>query len=118
MPGGTCWCRACCCCSPRSRSTCSATASGTRWTRAATRCSPRPESRGGRMFRFIIRRLLLGLLTLWLVSTTVFVMAYWVPNDPARAIAGSRATQDVINKIHHDLGLDRPLIVQYGDYMG
>jgi ABC-type dipeptide/oligopeptide/nickel transport system permease component len=70
------------------------------------------------MFRFIIRRLLLGVLTLWLVSTTVFVMAYWLPNDPARAIAGSRATQDVINKIHHDLGLDRPLIVQYGDYMG
>ena len=33
------------------------------------------------MFRFIIRRLLLGLLTLWLVSTTVFVMAYWVPNS-------------------------------------
>jgi ABC-type dipeptide/oligopeptide/nickel transport system permease component len=69
------------------------------------------------MFRFIIRRLLLGLLTLWLVSTTVFVMAYWVPNDPATAIAGKRATLEVVKRIHHDLGLDRPLIVQYGDYM-
>jgi ABC-type dipeptide/oligopeptide/nickel transport system permease component len=69
------------------------------------------------MFRFIIRRLLLGLLTLWLVSTTVFVMAYWVPNDPATAIAGKRATLEVVQRIHHDLGLDRPLIVQYGDYM-
>lgn len=70
------------------------------------------------MIRFIIRRLLLGVLTLWLVSTTVFVLAYWVPNDPARAIAGQRATQQVVNRVHHDLGLDRPLIVQYGGYMG
>lgn len=70
------------------------------------------------MFRFIVRRLLLGVLTLWLVSTSVFVLAYWVPNDPARAIAGQRATQEMVNQIRKALGLDDPLIVQYGRYMG
>jgi ABC-type dipeptide/oligopeptide/nickel transport system permease component len=70
------------------------------------------------MFRFIVRRLLLGVLTLWLVSTSVFVLAYWVPNDPARAIAGQRATQQTVNAIHKALGLDDPLPVQYGRYMG
>jgi peptide/nickel transport system permease protein len=70
------------------------------------------------MIRFIIRRIMLGVLTLWLVSTTVFILAYWVPADPARAIAGQKATQAVVNRIHHDLGLDRPLIVQYAGYMG
>jgi ABC-type dipeptide/oligopeptide/nickel transport system permease component len=70
------------------------------------------------MLRFLIRRLLLGVLTLWLVSTSVFVLAYWVPNDPARAIAGERATQEMVNNIRKALGLDDPLIVQYGRYMG
>jgi peptide/nickel transport system permease protein len=70
------------------------------------------------MLRFLIRRLLLGVLTLWLVSTSVFVLAYWVPNDPARAIAGQRATQEMVNNIRKALGLEDPLIVQYGRYMG
>src|SRR5918992_2349741 len=70
------------------------------------------------MFRFIVRRFLLGVLTLWLVSTTVFVLAYWLPADPARAIAGERATQATVNRIHEALGLDDPLLVQYGRYMG
>jgi peptide/nickel transport system permease protein len=70
------------------------------------------------MFRFLVRRLLLGVLTLWLVSTTVFVLAYWLPADPARAIAGERATQATVNRIHEALGLDDPLLVQYGRYMG
>lgn len=70
------------------------------------------------MFRFFIRRLLLGVVTLWLVSTSVFVLAYWVPADPARAIAGQRATQQMVNNIRKALGLDDPLIVQYGRYMG
>jgi ABC-type dipeptide/oligopeptide/nickel transport system permease component len=70
------------------------------------------------MLRFIVRRLLLGVLTLWLVSTSVFILAYWVPNDPARAIAGERATQEMVNQIRKSMGLDDPLIVQYGRYMG
>jgi peptide/nickel transport system permease protein len=70
------------------------------------------------MFRFLVRRLLLGVLTLWLVSTTVFVLAYWLPADPARAIAGERATQATVNRINEALGLSDPLLVQYGRYMG
>jgi peptide/nickel transport system permease protein len=48
----------------------------------------------------------------------VFVLAYWVPADPGRAIAGERATQETVNQIHKALGLDDPLMVQYGRYMG
>jgi ABC-type dipeptide/oligopeptide/nickel transport system permease component len=70
------------------------------------------------MFRFLVRRVLLGILTLWLVSTTIFVLAYWLPADPARAIAGERATQATVNRIHAALGLSDPLMVQYGRYMG
>jgi ABC-type dipeptide/oligopeptide/nickel transport system permease component len=70
------------------------------------------------MLRFVVRRVLLGVLSLWLVSTAVFIMGYWLPNDPARALAGQRATQSTIIQIRHDLGLDQPLIVQYGKYMG
>jgi ABC-type dipeptide/oligopeptide/nickel transport system permease component len=70
------------------------------------------------MFRFLVRRLLLGVLTLWLVSTSVFVLAYWVPADPARAIAGQRATQQMVNQIRLAMGMDDPLTVQYGRYMG
>jgi ABC-type dipeptide/oligopeptide/nickel transport system permease component len=70
------------------------------------------------MFRFLVRRVLLGILTLWLVSTSVFVLAYWVPADPARAIAGQRATLAQVNAVRKALGLDDPLTVQYGRYMG
>jgi ABC-type dipeptide/oligopeptide/nickel transport system permease component len=69
------------------------------------------------MHRFIIRRLLFGILTLWLISTAVFTLSYWVPADPARTIAGPRATQAMVNAIRKDLGLDKPLIVQYWEYM-
>ncbi|HEY7486399.1 MAG TPA: ABC transporter permease [Streptosporangiaceae bacterium] len=70
------------------------------------------------MFRFLVRRLLIGVLTLWLVSSSVFVLAYWLPADPARTIAGERATQETVDKVHRALGLGDPLIVRYGRYMG
>ncbi|MBO3749066.1 ABC transporter permease [Streptosporangiaceae bacterium NEAU-GS5] len=71
------------------------------------------------MFRFVIRRVLFGVLVLWLVATTVFLLFFAGPADTvARRLAGPRAPQEVVNQIKDSLGLDRPLITQYFDFLG
>ncbi|WP_214111035.1 ABC transporter permease [Acrocarpospora catenulata] len=66
------------------------------------------------MWRFVIRRALFGLLVLWLVATTVFLLFFAGPADSvARRLAGPRAPQEVVNQIRDTLGLDRPLTQQY-----
>jgi len=70
------------------------------------------------MIRFIIRRLLFGVVVLWLVSTAVFFCIYVASGHPERVIGGPRATADNLAQIRHNLGLDKPLIVQYGEYLG
>jgi peptide/nickel transport system permease protein len=45
-------------------------------------------------------------------------VAYAVPADPARLYAGPRASADVVRSIRHPMGLDRPVYVQYLDYLG
>jgi peptide/nickel transport system permease protein len=47
-----------------------------------------------------------------------FLLLKVVPGDPARAIAGPRATDETVEAIRSDLGLDRPLPVQFGNYVG
>ncbi len=67
---------------------------------------------------FLVRRLLLSALVLWGVATLVFGMIYVVPGNPALAIAGDRAPEELMERIRHDLGLNDPLPVQYVRYMG
>jgi peptide/nickel transport system permease protein len=67
---------------------------------------------------FLIRRILLGVLVLWGVATLVFAMIYVVPGNPALAIAGDRASEELMERIRQDLGLNDPLPVQYVRYMG
>ncbi|HEY2959234.1 MAG TPA: ABC transporter permease [Actinomycetota bacterium] len=69
------------------------------------------------MLRFLTRRLLLGLLVLWIVSVAVFVLFFVTPHDPARLIAGRLATAQTVALVNHRLGLDRPLIDQYGGFV-
>ncbi|GII61399.1 peptide ABC transporter permease [Sphaerisporangium krabiense] len=68
--------------------------------------------------RFLIRRVLLGLVVLWLVTLGTFFMFFVAPGDPARTLAGRQATPDQVEMIRRDLGLDQPILVQYGEYMG
>ncbi|MFI6926255.1 ABC transporter permease [Nonomuraea spiralis] len=68
--------------------------------------------------RFLLRRALLGLLVLWLVSLGTFFLFFVAPGDPARTLAGRQATPEQVDLIRHNLGLDRPTIVQYFDYLG
>ena len=72
-----------------------------------------------------LRKIGLSLLTLWGVSLVVFLLLFWVPRlgaergqDPtdamAQTVAGAHATKENIARIKTDLGLDKPLVVQYG----
>ena len=67
--------------------------------------------------RFLVRRLLFGLLVLWITSGAVFVLFFVAPHDPARLIAGKLATPQTIALVNHRLGLDRPLPEQYASFI-
>jgi peptide/nickel transport system permease protein len=56
-------------------------------------------------------------LVLFGVAAITFVIAFLVPGDPARLYAGTNASPAAVKIIHHQLGLDRPLWTQFGDYM-
>lgn len=68
-------------------------------------------------FRIIVKRLSLLVLVVLGVSVITFVVSHLIPGDPARLIAGERATDEIIATIRHNLGLDRPLYVQYWRYL-
>ncbi len=67
---------------------------------------------------FLVKRILAGLVVMWIVATAVFFMYFVAPNDVARLIAGRQATPETVAAVTHRLGLDRPLIVQYGNFLG
>jgi peptide/nickel transport system permease protein len=69
------------------------------------------------MAAFVARRLGLSVLTLLLVSIIVFVVAQVLPGDVGRTILGPYATNDQVAQLDHSLGLDRPLLTRYLDYM-
>jgi peptide/nickel transport system permease protein len=68
--------------------------------------------------RLIIRRLLFGLLTLFLVSVVIFAATEILPGNAARALLGRDATPDALAAAVARLHLDRPLTTQYGLWLG
>ncbi|MFL6041805.1 MAG: ABC transporter permease [Gaiellales bacterium] len=66
---------------------------------------------------FIVRRILLGLLVLALVSVVVFAATQALPGDPARAILGRSATPTSLKALRDQLGLDQPVLQQYWDWV-
>lgn len=70
------------------------------------------------MIRFVIRRLLLAVVLVWLISVAVFALFYLAPADPARAIAGRLATPETVAAVRHRLGLDLPVPEQYLHFVG
>ena len=70
------------------------------------------------MGKFILRRLLLLIPILLGLTLLVFLFIRALPGDPAGAILGERATPEALERVRAALGLDRPLIEQYLDYMG
>jgi peptide/nickel transport system permease protein len=66
---------------------------------------------------FIVRRLLLGVLVLVLVSVVVFAATQALPSDPARAILGRSATPQSLAALRRVLHLDRPVLEQYWTWL-
>jgi peptide/nickel transport system permease protein len=66
----------------------------------------------------LARKLLHIVPVLLLVSLATLLMLHLTPGDPAYAILGDQATPDQVQQVHKDLGLDRPFLVQYGDWIG
>lgn len=69
------------------------------------------------MLRFVLRRLFYGFFVLLGVITVVFFLFNILPGDPARMMMGQRADIASIEAIQRDLGLDRPVRVQYFNYL-
>ena len=69
------------------------------------------------MGAFLVRRVLFGILVLWVISAVVFIMFFVAPHDPARLLAGRQANASEIDAIRRSLGLDRPILVQYGSWV-
>jgi peptide/nickel transport system permease protein len=67
--------------------------------------------------RFIVQRLLTGLLVLWLISMSVFALFFVAPSNVARTLAGRQATPETVAAINHRLGLDQPVWKQYVDFV-
>jgi peptide/nickel transport system permease protein len=65
------------------------------------------------MLAFLARRVLFGILVLWVISIVVFVMFFVAPHDVARLLAGRQASQVEMAAIRRSLGLDRPILEQY-----
>ncbi len=69
------------------------------------------------MFRLIVRRLGLGLITLWAVSVLIFAGTEILPGDVATAILGQSRTPEAVKAIRDSLGLNRPAPVRYADWL-
>jgi peptide/nickel transport system permease protein len=65
------------------------------------------------MTRYLVRRLGLALITLFLLSLIVFFAGQILPGDPGRSILGNLASPSAVRALDHQLGVDRPLVVQY-----
>ncbi len=69
------------------------------------------------MHRYLVRRLLLTIPVLLGVATLVFSLIHFIPGDPAQAMLGEGAAPEDVALLRERLGLDRPLLVQYGSFL-
>jgi len=69
------------------------------------------------VLRFLARRLALTIPVLIGVATLVFSLIHLIPGDPAHAMLGEAAAQSDVDALRRQLGLDRPLVEQYGSFL-
>jgi peptide/nickel transport system permease protein len=69
------------------------------------------------MHRYLVRRLLLTIPVLLGVATLVFSLIHFIPGDPAQAMLGEGAAPEDVAQLRTRLGLDQPLLVQYGSFL-
>ena len=73
---------------------------------------------GGGLPAYALRRLLLAVPVLFGVSVLVFAVLHLAPGDPAAIMLGAQATKEDVERLHRDLGLDQPLVIQYFRWIG
>ena len=69
------------------------------------------------MLKYIAKRLVMLIPTIFGVVTIVFFMMIFAPGDPARMMLGERVSQEAVEKVRAELGLDKPVHVQYWIYL-
>jgi peptide/nickel transport system permease protein len=69
------------------------------------------------MFAYVVRRFLGMIPTLFIVVTIVFFMTPVMPGDPVAVLLGPQATEDRIQELRERMGLDRPVLIQYRDWL-
>lgn len=70
------------------------------------------------MVQYATRRLLLIIPVLFIILVVVFALARSIPGDPCRSILGEKATAETCERFSREHGLDKPIPVQFGIYMG
>lgn len=70
------------------------------------------------MLRYVIVRVLQFLLTAWIASIIVFALMQVLPGNAAQVALGTNATPEAVARLEAEYGLDRPLVVQYLDWIG
>lgn len=69
------------------------------------------------MYKYILKRILMMIPVIIGVSLLVFVVLKMTPGDPARVVAGAEADEETVEEIREELGLNKPVLQQYADYM-
>jgi peptide/nickel transport system permease protein len=72
---------------------------------------------GSSVVKYTIRRITLNVLILFLVSVSTFFLMQLAPGDPAQLARGVEATPETIERIHRELGLDKPIPIQYVNWI-
>lgn len=76
------------------------------------------RSASGSLPRYIVQRLLLIIPMIWVLITIVFLLLRVAPGDPVSASVGDKLSPEALDARRAALGLDRPILVQYFDYLG
>lgn len=66
------------------------------------------------MARYLLKRLLLAVVTLWVLATIIFLIVNVLPGNVGRQVLGGFASQESVDKFNHAIGTDKPLLNQYG----
>ncbi|MEX2540741.1 MAG: hypothetical protein WD314_03000, partial [Trueperaceae bacterium] len=93
---------------------------------AARHSLPRIRSRAARfaivgtnlmILKFISERIFHMILVMWMVATLVFFIFRILPGDPAQMVLGLEPSRASLEALREQMGLNRPLMVQYGDWL-
>ena len=67
--------------------------------------------------KYVLRKTITLIITLFIVSLLAFLAFQVIPGSPATAMLGTSATPEKVAELEHQLGLDRPVLVQYGSWV-